>query len=180
MEALRRAYLGFTRGTLVKATDKPKMQTNDVRLLHGELIPGVERFQPYGHSTVPMPPDQDGKKAAEVVLAFVHGNRAHPICLGVEDRRYRPTGGEDGQVGHYHFRGATATFRQGGFSHDAGPDKQPHLVNVGKTSVTSADGAHTTKVGSTTVLKEDGKVTTDTKTKIFTGVVHLGAGGSLS
>ena len=35
-----------------------------------------------------------------------------------------------------------------------------------------------TKVGGTTVLKEDGRVTTDTKTKIFTGAVHIAAGGS--
>ena len=180
MEALRRAYLGFTRGSLVKATDKSKMQTVDVRLYHDELIPGIERFQPYGHSAVPLPPDQNGSKAAEAVVVFINGNRAHPICIGVDDRRYRPTGGEDGQVGHYHYKGATGTFRMSGFAHDAGPDKKPHLVNVGATSVTSADGAHTTKVGSTTVLKEDGKVTTDTQTKIFTGAVHLAAGGSLS
>lgn len=180
MEALRRAYLGFTRGSLVQATDKPKMQTVDARLFHNELIAGIERFQPYGHSAVPLPPDQTGSKAAEVIVAFVNGNRAHPICLGVDDRRYRPTGGEAGQVGHYHYRGATATFRMSGFAHDAGPDKKPHLVNVGATSVNAADGAHTTKVGSTTVVKEDGKITTDTATKLFTGVVHLGAGGSLS
>ena len=179
-DALHRAYLGFTRGIVAKANDQPKMQTLDIRGNQNELITGVERFQHYGHSSVPLAPDQTGGKAAEAIVAFINGNRSNGIVLGVDDRRYRPTGGEPGQNGHYHYRGATATFRMAGFSHVAGPDKKPHLVSVGATSVTSADGAHTTKVGGTTVLKEDGKITTDTTTKIFTNAVHLEAGGSLS
>ena len=180
LDGLRRAGLNLARGVIHAFSDSPKLQTIDFRGLQNELITTAENFaHPFGHYAVPVPPDQR-TKAAEVIMAFLDGNRSHPVIIGHIDRRSRPTKGENGQVGHYHPAGASTMFRQAGCSHNAGPNKKPHSIIVGDTSVNAADGAHTTKVGSTTVLKEDGKVTTDTTTKIFTGVVHLGAGGSLS
>ena len=180
LDGLRRAGLSLARGIVHAFSDTPKLQTVDFRGFQNELITTAENFaHAFGHYAVPVPPDEQSK-AAEVIMAFLDGNRSHPVILGHIDRRYRPTKGENGQVGHYHFQGAVAMFRQAGFAHNAGPNKKPHRVIVGDTSVNAADGAHTTKVGSTTVVKEDGKITTDTQTKVFTGVVHLGAGGSLS
>ena len=180
LDGLRRAGLNLARGIIHAFSDSPKLQTIDFRGYQNELLTGVENFSAtFGHYSVPMPPDQQ-TKAAEVIMAFMDGNRSHPVILGHIDRRYRPVNGENGQVGQYHPSKAMAMFRDAAFTHDAGPAKKPHQVLVGSTNVSAADGSHMTKVGSTTVLKEDGKVTTDTATKIFTGVVHLGAGGSLT
>ena len=179
-DGLRRAGLNLARGVIHTFSDTPKLQTIDFRGLQNELITAAENFaHPFGHYAVPVPPDQQ-TKAAEVIMAFIDGNRSHPVIIGHIDRRSRPTKGENGQIGHYHYQQATAMFRQAGFAHNAGPNKKPHSIIVGATSVNAADGAHTTKVGGTTVVKEDGKITTDTATKLFTGAVHLGADGSLS
>ena len=152
----------------------------DFRGLQNELLTGVENFaHAFGHYAVPVPPDKTSK-AAELIMGFLGGNRSHPVVLAHIDRRFRPTKGEDGQIGHYHFKRATAMFRKAGFAHDAGPDKKPHSVSVGQTAVQAADGSHLTKVGATAVLKEADKITTQTQTKVFTGAVHLGADGSLS
>ena len=179
LDALRRAVLGLTRGTIHTFNDKLKLQTVDLRGFANELLTGIENFaHSFGHYAVPMPPDQQ-TKAAELIIGFIGGNRSHPVILAHIDRRTRPTNGENGQTGTYHPSKAMAMFRDAGFTHDAGPAKKPHQVIVGETSVSAADGSHLTKVGQTAVLKEDGKITTATATKIFTGVVHLGAGGSL-
>lgn len=179
-DPLRRAGLNLARGIIHAFSDKPKLQTHDVRGYQNELLTGLENFSsPFGHYVVPVPPDQQ-TKAAETIFGFLNGNRSHGVVLAHIDRRYRPTNGENGQTGHYHYQGASGMFRSAGFTHDAGPQKKPHAVVVGSTSVNAADGAHTTKVGGTTVLKQASGITTDTPTKIFTQVVHLGAGGSLS
>lgn len=146
LDSARRAY-NVVRGTLQASDDKPKMQTVDVRLMHGELLTKVERFQPYGHSSVPLPPDQDGK-AAEVIAIFANGNRSHPVVIAVDDRRYRPKNWSPGDAGLYHFKGATARLTNDGWKHDAGPDKKPHIVTVGNATFTIADGKITAKVGS--------------------------------
>ena len=180
LDGLRRAGLNLARGIVHAFNDKPKLQTVDFRGYQNELPTTVENFaHPFGHYGVPVPPDQQ-TKAAEVIMAFLDGNRSHPVILAHIDRRSRPTNGEDGQTGSYHPNKAMAMFRRKAFTHDGGQNKVPHQVVVGSTSVQAADGSHTTKVNSTTVLKEDGKITTDTATKIFTGTVHLGAGGSLA
>lgn len=59
-----------------------------------EVIPGGEHLQPYGFLSVP-------QAGAEVLALFPDGDRGHPIVVAVADRRYRPTGGQDGEVGLY-------------------------------------------------------------------------------
>ena len=162
-DALRRAGLNLARGIVHTFDDSPKLQTIDFRGLQNELIPGAENFaHPFGHYAVPVPPDEQ-TKAAEVIMGFIDGNRSHPAILGHIDRRYRPTGGEQGQIGHYHYQGASHNYTSAGYTYSSGPNKKPHL----------------TVVGSTKVKKSDGQIVTDTGTKLFTNVVHLGAGGSL-
>ena len=163
LDALRRASLGVSRGTVHASDDTPKLQTIDFRGDHEELLSKVENFAyPYGFNAVPVPPDEQSK-TAEVIMGFLKGARSLPVILGLIDRRSRPTGGEAGQVQHYHYRGAKGTFTVAGFTHDAGPD----------------NGTHKVIVGGSTVSHDDQQIVTDTPKKLFTGVVHLGA-GSLS
>jgi phage baseplate assembly protein V len=162
-DAARRAYLSIARGTLDKASDKSRMQEVDVHVLDNELLTGVERFQPYGISSVPMPADKSGGKAAEVVVLFVNGNRSHPIVIAVDDRRHRPKDWKPGDAGLYHHDGSTAKFTDTGWVHDAGSKKQPHKTTIGNATVTIADGKITCDVNGSTVVVEDGKVTTTVK-----------------
>ncbi len=159
LDAGRRAYLGVARGTVSASDDTQMMQTVDVRVSQDELLPGVERFQTYGHTSVPRDPDgSDGNsKAAEVTLGFVNGNRSHPIVLAMDDRRYRPTGWQKGDSGLWHYNGNTAKFTDTGWQ-QTHADKQPWTITVGSSTLTVADGKITATVGGTSVTIQDGRV----------------------
>lgn len=79
--------------------DAKKLQLLQVGVLAGETIDDAEHCQPYGFSSVPL-------AGAEAVVVFPNGDRSHPLAIAVSDRRYRPTGGQAGQVGLYHYLGA--------------------------------------------------------------------------
>ena len=79
------------RGEVGMVDDGPKMQTNQIAILDGELIDGAERAQQYGFSSHP----QGG---AECFVVFVGADRAHPVILSVDDRRYRVQSSKAGEV----------------------------------------------------------------------------------
>ena len=56
-----------------------------------EVLDRAERFQQYGLTSHPHP-------GAEALLLAVGGMRQHPIVAAIDDRRYRPTGLEEGEV----------------------------------------------------------------------------------
>lgn len=72
-----------------------------------EVIEDGEHMQPYGFYSVPL-------AGAEAVCLFPNGDRGHPLVIAVPDRRYRPTGGEGGEVGLYNHVGARITFMANG------------------------------------------------------------------
>lgn len=148
LEALRRGYLALTRGTLVKAHDEHMLQTHDVKVMHNETLEGVEHFQTFGFHSVPLPPDKQTKKAAEVIIGFMNGHRSHPVVLSVNDRRTKPKNWKEGEVGLWHNKGATAKFTQdGSWKHDAGSEKKPFVIQVDNAVVTVASGKITCQVG---------------------------------
>ena len=159
LDAARRAYLNLVRGTVHQVNDKPKMQTVDARLLHNELLTGIERMQEYGFSSVPPPPDPNGPKAAEVLVAFLHGNRSHPVIVATDDRRTRPTNWGSGDSGLWHHGGAYCKHTDAGWVHDQGSQKKPYTITVGNAVLTVADGKITAQVGGSTgpavVVKAD-------------------------
>jgi len=87
----RRVMLAIGRGTLGPVDDDDGLQRSQVTLLAGETRDNVERIQPYGLSAVPM-------AGADVLVVCVGGNRDHPVIIGVDDRRHRPTGMQAGDV----------------------------------------------------------------------------------
>ncbi|WP_158812069.1 phage baseplate assembly protein V [Beijerinckia sp. L45] len=164
LDASRRVYLSIARGTINAADDSHMMQTNDVRVLQNELLTGVERFQPYGVSSVPMAPANDSSgKAAEAIIGFVNGSRSHPIVLAVDDRRYRPKNLKAGDSAMYHHSNAIMKFTDDGFVHDQGSAKKPYTLTVGNATLTVADGKITADVNGTNVVVSDGKVETTVK-----------------
>lgn len=71
--------------------DVTRAQSVQIELLEGEVQDAVERYQDYGFTSVPHP-------GAEAVAVAVGGLRSHMIVIKVEDRRYRLTGLEQGEV----------------------------------------------------------------------------------
>jgi phage baseplate assembly protein V len=86
------------RGVVQLVNDGKKQQLVQVGALEGEDIEGAgegaEHFHPYGLSSIP-------KDGAECVVVFPNGDRGHPLVVAVSDRRYRPTGGQAGEVCMY-------------------------------------------------------------------------------
>ena len=90
-DLFRRVRLMVGRAVLAAVDDTLRMQTVQLEGLSGEVLDRVERFQQYGFSSHPHP-------EAEVLLLAAGGIRQHPIAAAVDDRRYRPTGIEEGEV----------------------------------------------------------------------------------
>lgn len=87
--------------------DGGRMQVTQLNVLSGETREGCERFQEYGLTSVPLP-------GAEAVVLFVGGRRDHGLVVAVDDRRYRPTGLEPGEVCLYSQHGQRITLKNDG------------------------------------------------------------------
>ncbi len=94
----RRVMLMVNRAVISMVNDTLKVQVMQVDLLQGEVRDGVERFQEYGYTSVPFP-------GAEAVMVSVGGNHDHGIVIAVDDRRYRLTGLQAGEVALYDDQG---------------------------------------------------------------------------
>ena len=77
---LIRSILG--RGVLNASKEETKLRSIDAEYLPGEILEGLEHFEPYGF----------GSRAfagSEVLSAFFNGDRSHGVVLVTADRRYR-------------------------------------------------------------------------------------------
>ena len=97
----------IARGVVTLVNSAVKMQTIQVGVQEGETKDGVERFQPFGHHSVPL-------EGAEAVLVFVGGDRNLPIAVVVDDRRHRPTGWSAGEAGTFNAHSAMMHHRADG------------------------------------------------------------------
>jgi phage gp45-like len=103
------------RFTLNQGNDNPMMQELHFDGMFGDGRDKVERMQNYGFSSTPLPRDQqeggsqgggdsgDSVKgpAAEGLCMFMGGQRNHPVCIGIDDRRHRPMGLQPGENAQY-------------------------------------------------------------------------------
>ncbi|ATG74323.1 phage baseplate protein [Zobellella denitrificans] len=94
----RRLRLMVSRAVVRLVDDAFARQNLQLSLLAGEGADGVERFQNYGHSSVPL-------AGAEAVVVAVGGKRQHLVALAVEHKGHRPTGLEAGDSVLYHHEG---------------------------------------------------------------------------
>lgn len=94
------------RGLVAMVDAGRKLQALQVRLTAGEDRSGVEHFEAYGFTSHPLP-------GAEAVVAFVGGDRSHPVALCVADRRVRIAGLEAGEVAIYTDEGDSIVFKRG-------------------------------------------------------------------
>jgi phage baseplate assembly protein V len=93
-ELSRRIAMTTTRGRMSLVDDKKKLQQVQVQLLADETKDAVERFQQYGFTSVPL-------EGAEALVVFLAGGRDHGIVFAIDDRRYRLTQLEAGDVALY-------------------------------------------------------------------------------
>lgn len=98
-ELSRRVAMANTRGRMALVDDTKKLQQVQVELLADEVKDNVERFQQYGFTSVPL-------VGAEALCVFLGGGRDHGIVFAIDDRRYRLTGLENGDVALYTDEGA--------------------------------------------------------------------------
>lgn len=95
------------RVVLRRVDDSKKMQLVQISALEGETRENVERVQEYGFTSVPLP-------GAEAVAVFVGGYRDHGLVVAVDDRRYRLTGLQAGEVALYTDQGDKVVIERGG------------------------------------------------------------------
>ncbi|MCJ2067746.1 phage baseplate assembly protein V [Methylobacterium sp. J-030] len=112
-DAATRAGVMITRGTIQSADDSKKMQEVTVKGLHDEVKDGVEHWQRYGFSSVPL---QAAEQAAEALIASLSGGRSHPVVFAVDDRRYRPKNLKAGESQHYDDQGQNTHITRAGIN----------------------------------------------------------------
>jgi len=94
-EGLKKRIIALiARSVVEQVSDSTAMQELRVEIMKGELREKIERFQQYGLTSVPLP-------GAEALIAALGGNRDHCIAFAVDDRRYRLTGLQGGEVAIY-------------------------------------------------------------------------------
>ena len=102
----RRISLVVSRGVLSLIDDAALLQAVQVKLLAGETLDGVERFQDYGITSHPHP-------GAEVVALSVCGQRGHTVVIRCDDRRYRFNPLAQGEVALYTDEGDHVLLKRG-------------------------------------------------------------------
>jgi len=116
-----RAMHQMVRFTLNKGVDIPMMQELNFDGMNSEGRDKVERVQNYGFSSAPLPRDEQGAgtqsgssgggvggdgeqakgPAAEGICMFTGGQRNHPVCIAIDDRRHRRMGLKPGENAQY-------------------------------------------------------------------------------
>lgn len=109
----RRVMMTVGRAVLRAIDDSGSRQTAQIEALRGEVRDAVERMQQYGFTSVPLP-------GADGTVVFVAGNREHGIIVATEDRRYRLTGLEGGEVAIYDDQGQKVHLTRDGIVVDGG------------------------------------------------------------
>lgn len=121
MSALANMVRGLlSRAVVRRVDDAPKAQSLQVEVYEGEVEDDVERLQPYGFTAAPM-------AGAEAVVVRLGGAADHPVVIVVEDRRYRLTGLESGEVAVYDDQGQAVVLRRDGIELVT-----PHEIRLGE------------------------------------------------
>jgi phage baseplate assembly protein V len=155
-DAARRSYIGISRGLLIKSNDDPKLQEANVQVLANEQHTGIERFQQYGVSSVPLP--GAGGKYPEAIIAYLGGNRSHPVILAVDDRRHRPKGLKPGESVLYDDQGQRIYVSRDGIKIDAGAAQKPLTITNGQLTVTFAKDKATVKVNNMMIVVKPDRI----------------------
>lgn len=149
MRPLQRKISTMIGRAILRAVDDGSgTQKLQIELLKDELYDGVERFHEYGFTSNP-------HAGAEAISLSVGGQRGHGVVIAVNDRRYRVTALETGEVAIY-----------------TDEDADGHRIHFKR-----GREIHTT-TGTTTIVQKPDKITFTVGTQILelsaTGLRHNG------
>lgn len=94
----RRLFGMIDRGVLTLVNDSLDRQQLQIQTLNGEVSSDVERWQNYGHTSVP-------PASSEVLALALNGNRSNLAVICAEDKKLRPKGLIEGDSALYHMEG---------------------------------------------------------------------------
>jgi len=95
VRALRqRVMMSIAKAVVDQINDSQGRQLVKIRVLSGETLSNVERFQNYG--TTSYPPD-----SSDAAVVFAQGNRDQGIIVSVDNREFRLKNLEKGEVALY-------------------------------------------------------------------------------
>jgi phage baseplate assembly protein V len=100
----RRLRLLVGRGIVNLIDDSQPVQRLQITIMADDTYDGIERFQNFGHTSVPLP-------GAEHVAVSVSGDPGHLVVIVVEDDRYRPRDLKPGESAIYSHKGARVICR---------------------------------------------------------------------
>lgn len=166
-----RVMMMIARGVLRGVTDSSSRQTLQVELLKGEVRDGIERMQNYGFTSHPT--------GGDVAVMFLGGNREQGIVVAVDDRRYRLTTLQAGEVAIYDDLGNKVELLRDMVKVTAVQHLQAEAPTTALVSAVTITGSltvegETTLNGNTTTA---GTITNNGK-NIGSGHQHLNSGGS--
>lgn len=155
-----RLRLVVARAVLGLVNDAAKLQAVQVTLQAGVVRDKVERFQQYGMTSVPLP-------GAEGIALAVGASTDHTVVINVDDRRYRLTGLQGGEVALYDDLGHKVYLTRTGIVID-GAGQQVLMQNLTKLRVEA--GIEST--GPIKDLCDTGGKTMDEMRTIYNGHNH--------
>ena len=103
----RRVRLIADRAIVTAVTDSFNRQGLQLKVLADEAASDVERFQNYGHTSVP-------PAGSEAIVLGIGGARAGLVAIAVEDKGVRPKDLEVGDNCLYHLEGHRIILRKNG------------------------------------------------------------------
>ncbi|MBQ8465710.1 MAG: phage baseplate assembly protein [Alphaproteobacteria bacterium] len=101
-----RVYNMVVRGVVKIVNDATKVQQMQNTLLAGEVKDGLECYQWYGFTSVPLP-------GMETAVVFCGGDRSNGVIVAVGDRQFRLKGLQGGEVALYTDEGDYLKFARG-------------------------------------------------------------------
>lgn len=140
---LRRIRLIVTRGVVRLVDPTQLMQQLQVELLKGEVLDGIEHFEPYGFTSHP-------DAGAEVLSVSLNGRRANTVVIVAADRRYRLKGLAKGEVALHDDQGQKVHLKRAGI-----------LIETPKKVDVLAGGNVVVQAGGTALVKSVGKATVE-------------------
>lgn len=103
----RRIRLLADRAVITLVNDALQRQNLQLKVLADESASDVERFQNYGHTSVP-------PIGSEAIVLSVGGSRAGLVAISVEDKSVRPKDLAEGDSCLYHLDGHRIILRENG------------------------------------------------------------------
>jgi phage gp45-like len=136
------------RFTLNQGNDNPMMQELHLDGMVSEFRGAIERIQHFGFTSTPLPRDEQQSQgsgngaggnglanikgpAAEGICLMVGGQRNHPVCIAIDDRRHRPMGLKPGENAQYDDLGQMTLLRRTGLYLLSSDDVQPQQSSGG-------------------------------------------------